>query len=174
MQLFCNGLLLILVDSWLLLCRKSIILCAKLHLNKLKPRTLFCKSKVWMSWLLWIVEQIVQNWANGVVDFRSSEQLNILDTFGSCQRPVSPLSVSQHVHYSQNNKSVKIWTLGRRSYEIIMEEKTPLSHEVVCFTKCLISGPQNLILKSRNQIRGKLLLFRKLRYFRGSRFSKSC
>ena len=34
--------------------------------------------------------------------------------------------------------------------------KTPLSLEVVCSFKCLISGPQNKILKS--EIRGKLLL----------------
>jgi hypothetical protein len=42
-----------------------------------------------------------------------------------------------------------------------MKEKTPLSHEVVCFL-CLISRPQILNLRSQNQIRGKLLLSRKL------------
>ena len=38
-----------------------------------------------------------------------------------------------------------------------MEEKTPLSHEVVCF-QMLDFGPQNLIPWSQNQIRGKLFL----------------
>ena len=51
-----------------------------------------------------------------------------------------------------------------------MKEKTPLSHEVLAF-RCLILRPQNLILRSQNQICGKLLLSRKLRYFKGSRFS---
>ena len=38
--------------------------------------------------------------------------------------------------------------------------------------KCLISRPQNLILRFRSQICGKLLPSRKLRYFIGSRFSQ--
>ena len=47
-----------------------------------------------------------------------------------------------------------------------------------CHTKfgafrCLISRPQNLTLRSQNQTHGKLLLSRKLFYFRGSRFSQS-
>ena len=52
-----------------------------------------------------------------------------------------------------------------------MEEKTPLSHEVVAF-RYIISRPQIINMRSRNQIRGKLLLSRKLRHFRGSRFSQ--
>ena len=45
-------------------------------------------------------------------------------------------------------------------------------HTKVCAFRCLISIPQNLIMWSRNQNRGKLLLSWKLRYFRGSRFSQ--
>ena len=40
-----------------------------------------------------------------------------------------------------------------------MEEKKPC-HMKLCAFRCMISGPQNLILRSRNQIRGKLLLSR--------------
>ena len=42
-----------------------------------------------------------------------------------CQRPVFSLGVSQHMR--------KITTIGHHSCEIITKEKTPLSHEVMCF-----------------------------------------
>ena len=43
-----------------------------------------------------------------------------------------------------------------------MEEKTPLLHHTkLCAFRCLILGPQNLILRSRNQICGKILLSQK-------------
>ena len=45
-------------------------------------------------------------------------------------------------------------------------------HTKLCAFRCLISRPQILNLRSRNQIRGKLLLSRKLRHFRGSHFSQ--
>ena len=45
-----------------------------------------------------------------------------------------------------------------------MKEKTPLSHEVVCMFRWLISRPQVLNLRSRNQIRGKLLLSHNVLY----------
>ena len=73
--------------------------------------------------------------------------LNALDTIGNCQRPVYSFGVSQH-----------------------MQSITPLSHEVVCF-QMLDFRPQILNLRSRNQIRGKVLLSRKLHYFRGSCFT---
>ena len=59
--------------------------------------------------------------------------------------------------------------------QVIMKEKTPLSHKIVCFqmldfgTSKSNSEVSKLILKNFN---GKLLLSRKLRYFRGSRFSQ--
>ena len=76
------------------------------------------------------------------------------------KRPVFSLGVSQHVHTITNLWKFELNKLeiGRRMCEIIMKEKTPLSHEVVCF----ISRPRDLILRSRNQIRGKLFLSRKL------------
>ena len=58
-----------------------------------------------------------------------------------------------------------VWAqLGVRSCEII----TPLLHKVVCFQMLDFETS----LRSRNQIRGKLLLPPKLRYFRGSCFSQ--
>ena len=76
--------------------------------------------------------------------------LKTLDTFGICQRTVwTELAVSQH--YAQN-KPVNIWTqIGHWNCERIMEEKTPLLHKL-CTFRCLISRPQNQILRSRNQI----------------------
>ena len=52
-----------------------------------------------------------------------------------------------------------------------MKEKTPLSHELVCFEMLGVKS-QILNQRSQNQIRGKLLLTRKLLHFRGSRFSQ--
>ena len=54
-------------------------------------------------------------------------------------------------------------SIGRQSCEILMKEKTPLSHKVVCFSRpqnlvLSFSRPQNLILRSQNQIQGKLHL----------------
>jgi hypothetical protein len=88
--------------------------------------------------------------------------LKTMDTIGNCQRLVFSLAVSQHMHKITNlwkfelNRSSKLRDNNNR-------KKTPLSREVVYF--------QILNLRSRNQIRGKLLLSRKLRHFRGSRFS---
>ena len=91
-----------------------------------------------------------------------------LDTVGNCQRPTFSLCVSQHVH-----KITYLWKFelnwSSKLLDIPMKEKTPLSHEVVCF-QMLVFPTSNLILRSRNPIRGKLLLSRKLRHFRGSRF----
>ena len=52
-----------------------------------------------------------------------------------------------------------------------MKEKTHC-HKKLCAFRCFISRPQILILRSLNQIRGKLLLSRKLRHFSGSLFSQ--
>ena len=48
----------------------------------------------------------------------------------------------------------------------------PSFDEVVCIFRWVISRPQVLNLRYRNQIRGKLLLSRKLWHFRGSCFSQ--
>ena len=57
--------------------------------------------------------------------------LKTLDTFSNCQRPVFALGVSQHKITFENLNSI-----GHRSCEIIMEEKTPLSNKVCAF-RCL-------------------------------------
>ena len=58
--------------------------------------------------------------------------LKTLDTFGNCQRPVFShlvyLNICTKYQTCENLNSIAC-----RSCEIIMEEKTPLSHEVVCF-----------------------------------------
>ena len=49
-------------------------------------------------------------------------------------------------------------SIGRRSCEILMKEKTPSSHPChtkLCAFSCLISRPQILNPRSRDQIRGK-------------------
>ena len=52
------------------------------------------------------------------------------------------------------------------------ERKKGPCHMKLCAFICLISRPQILNLRYRNQIRGKLLLSRKLQHFRGGRFSQ--
>ena len=63
--------------------------------------------------------------------FVSTKQLKDMDTIGKCQRPVFTLGVSPHMHKKQTCENMS--SIGRQSYEIIMKEKTPLKHEVVCF-----------------------------------------
>ena len=63
-------------------------------------------------------------------------------------------------------------SIDHQSCEIIMKEKTPLSHRVVCCQMLDFETLKILNLWSRNQIQGKLLLSQKLRHFRGSCFSQ--
>ena len=50
-------------------------------------------------------------------------------TIGNCQRPVFSLGEFQHMY-----KPVKIFSsIGHRSWEKMMKEKTPLLGEFVCF-----------------------------------------
>ena len=55
----------------------------------------------------------------------------VLEDNGNCQRLVFSLGVSQHMHKISN-----LWKLelnwSSKFCEIILKEKTPLSHEVVC------------------------------------------
>ena len=57
--------------------------------------------------------------------------LKTLDTIGNCQRPVFSLGVSQHMHKITTCENLSL--IGRWSCEITTKEKTPLSHEDVCF-----------------------------------------
>ena len=53
-----------------------------------------------------------------------------------------------------------------------MKEKTPLSHEVVCFQMLGFETSNSKLEVLKKSIRGNLLLSPKLRHFRGSRFSQ--
>ena len=87
------------------------------------------------------------------------DPLKTLDTVGSCRRLVFTVNVTNLWKFELNQSS-KLWDNNER-------KKHP------CHTFwCLILRPQILNLRSRDQIRWKLLLSRKLRYFRGSRFSQ--
>ena len=83
-----------------------------------------------------------------IIAIGSSLNLKTLDTIGNCQRPV-----------------LLTWCIATYA------TKHPC-HTKLCAFRCLISRPQILNLKSQNQIHGKLLRSRKLRHFRGSRFSQ--
>ena len=94
--------------------------------------------------------------------------LKSVDTNGNCQRLA--VSVSQYMREITNlwkfelNRSSK---LGDNN-----ERKKHPCHTKLCAFRWLISRPQVLNLRSRNQIRGKSLLSRKLWHFSGSRFSQ--
>ena len=66
--------------------------------------------------------------------------------------------------YLNMHKTTNLW-------QFELNRSSKLRDEVVCF-QMLISRPQILNKRSRNQIRGKLLHSRKLRHFRGSCFSQ--
>ena len=95
-------------------------------------------------------------------------KLKTVDTIGNCQRPVFSLGVYQH-------KITNLWKFEpNRSSKLRdnNDRKKHPCHTKLCAFICLISRPQILNLRSRNQIREKLLLSQKLHYFRGSRFSQ--
>ena len=92
--------------------------------------------------------------------------LKTVETIGNCQRLVFTVGVSQHMHKITNRCKFEL----NRSSKLRdnNERKNTLRHTNLCAFWCLISRPQVLNLRSRNQIRGKLLISRKLRHFRGS------
>ena len=120
------------------------------------------------------VVQKEQRYNNIFVDLRFLCQLDewyllkTLDTIGNCQRPVFSLAVSQHMHTCTNNKPVKIWAQSVISYEIIMREKNTLV--TVCIKIIDFETTNSKSEVSKFEIHRKILLSRKLRYFRGSRF----
>ena len=96
--------------------------------------------------------------------------LKTVDTFGDFQRPVFSLAVSQHMHKITILWKFELnWSSKLRDNN---ERKKTHCHTKLCAFRCLISRPQILQLRSRNQIRRKLLLSRKLHFFRESRFSQ--
>ena len=97
-------------------------------------------------------------------------QLKTVDTIGNCQRPVFSLGVSKHMHTRTNLWKFELkWSSKLRDMNEV--KKHPCRTKLFAFI-WLISRPQILNLRSWNQIRWKLLLSRKLRHFRGSRFSQ--
>ena len=86
--------------------------------------------------------------------------LKAVDTIGNCQRLAFTVGVSQHMHKITNLYKYQI---NRSSHlEDNNERKKHPCHTKLCAFRWLISKPQVLNLRSRNQIRGKLLLSRKL------------
>ena len=89
--------------------------------------------------------------------------LKTLNTIGSCQRPVFSLGVLYKI-------CVNLSSIGCRSCEITMKEKTPLSHEVVCFQMLYFeTSKSNSEVWKSNFV--KNYFSQKLRHFRGSCFS---
>ena len=91
---------------------------------------------------------------------------------GVCMQNMSSMQwfcICNHVRPVQNRPFCKLDALvdGTRSLDWSLrdnyEKKT--CHTKLCTFRCLISIPQILNLRSRNKIRGKLLLTRKLRHF---------
>ena len=86
--------------------------------------------------------------------------LKTLDTIGNCQRLVFTVGVSQHLHEITN-----LWKFELNRSSKLRDNNERIKHP--CHTKlcafwCLISRPHILNLRSRNQIRGKLHISRKL------------
>ena len=84
-----------------------------------------------------------------------------------CQRLAFTVGVSQHMHKMLNCENLS--SIGHRTCEIIMKQKIPLSHEVVCVSivDFKTSKYNSEVSKSNSW---KLLLSRKLRHLRGSHF----
>ena len=96
--------------------------------------------------------------------------LKAVDTIGNCWRLAFTVGVSQHMHKIRKLRKFEL----NRSPKLRdnNERKKHPCHTKLCAFTWSISRPQLLNLRSWNQIRGKLLLSRKLLHFRGSRFSQ--
>ena len=80
--------------------------------------------------------------------WKTSKNSKTLHTFGNCQRPVFSLGVSQH--NAQNNRPVIELNLSSKLRDNIEKKKKIATRS--CAFRCLISGTQNQIMRSRNQI----------------------
>ena len=100
----------------------------------------------------------------------SFSSLEAVDTIGNCLRPVFSLGVSQNMHKITDLWKFELnWSSKLRDNN--KRKKDPW-HTKLCAFTWLISRPQIQNLRSRNQIREKLILSRKLCHFRGSCFSQ--
>ena len=98
---------------------------------------------------VWIIIFILKHLSNNVHFITNT--LKTLDTIGYCQRPVFSLGVSQHM--LENNKVCEtLSSMGLWSCKIIMKGEKPLVTQSCVLSNAWFSGPQNLILRSQNQI----------------------
>ena len=93
--------------------------------------------------------------------------LKAVDTIGNCQRPVFSLVVSQHMHKIRN-----LWKFELNRSPTFQDNNERKNTHVTRSCVRLDSWFWDLKLRSRNQIRRKLFLSRKVLHFRGSRFSQ--
>ena len=84
--------------------------------------------------------------------------LKTLDTIGNCKR----------LAFAVASAFWCFWSLAVK-HNVLLEHPC---HTKLYVFRCLISKPQILNLRSRNQIRGNFILSRKLHYFRGNLFSR--
>ena len=120
--------------------------------------SLYTKNSMILIWVEGL--SISSHRVNGLLFHNGETTLNIkyclktLDTFCNCQRPIFSLGVSQHMH-----KITNLWKFELSLSSKLMRDnngrKTHHCHTKLCAFRCLIYWPQNLILRSRNQIRGK-------------------
>ena len=87
--------------------------------------------------------------------------LKTLDTIGNCQRPVFSLGVSQHTCMHKITNLWKFELDWSSELQDNYERKKHPCHTKLCAFKCLISRPQILNLRSRNQFVGNILLSQK-------------
>ena len=97
-------------------------------------------------------------------------QLKAEDTIGNCQRLAFTVGVSQHMHKITNLSKLEL----NRSMNL--RDNKERNNTIVTRSCVRLDGwfrdLRFLNLRSRNQIREKLLPSRKLWHFRGSRFSQ--
>ena len=107
---------------------------------------------------------------NWMFIFTNIIYLQAVDTIGNCQRLAFTVGVSQHM-----NKTTNLWKIELNRSSKLRDNNERKIHPCrtkLCAFRWLISRPQVLNQRSQNQIRGKLLLSRKLWHFRRSRFSQ--
>ena len=136
----------------------------KLHPLKVIPLLPFPRLYHKLGCDIWLHSSQRLQLLTGTLE-HSATTLKTLDTIGDCQRPVYSLGVSQQMHKITNLWKFELsWLCEVARYK--WKKKTPLSHHgrtKLCAFRCL---------RSWNQIREKLFLSWKLRYFRGSCFSQ--
>ena len=87
--------------------------------------------------------------------------LKAVDTIGNCQLNFT-VGVSQHMHKITNMLKFELnWSLKLRDNN---ERKKQPCHTKLCAFRCKLISRPHLILRSQNQVRGKLLVSRKLCY----------